>query len=54
MSLQTRWLNHLIRACNMGQKSHAWHQAKNLAETCPDLLSGLPDLLKAAMLGRNK
>lgn len=54
MSLQTRWLTHLIRLCDAGSKQHAWHQAKHLAETCPDLLAELPELLKAAMLERNK
>lgn len=54
MSLQTRWLNHLIRLCAVGQKNHAWHQAKHLAEICPDLLSQLPDLLTKAMRERSK
>lgn len=49
MSLQTRWLNHLIRACQMGQKAHAWNQAKYLSETCPHELAELPDLLTKAM-----
>lgn len=54
MSLQTRWLNHLIAICDAGQKNHAWHQAKHLAEICPDLLADLPDLLTQAMRGRSK
>ena len=49
MNLQTRWLNHLIRLCAAGQKSHAWHQAKHLAEICPDILADLPGLLTQAM-----
>lgn len=49
MSLQTRWLSHLMRLCAAGMKAHAWHQAKHLAETCPDLLADLPDLLTQAM-----
>lgn len=49
MNLQTRWLNHLIRLCAAGQKQHAWHQAKHLAEICPDILADLPSLLTWAM-----
>ena len=54
MTLLTRWLSHLIRACEMGQKSHAWHQAKHLSELYPQELGELPERLKAAMLERNK
>lgn len=54
MTLLNRWLSHLIRACETGQKSHAWHQAKHLAEICPHELAELPALLTAAMLERNK
>lgn len=49
MSLQTRWLNHLIALCAAGQKQHAWHQAEHLAQTCPDILADLPGLLTQAM-----
>ena len=50
MSLQTRWLQHLIDLCDVGQKAHAWHQAKHLAEICPDQLSELPLLLTSHQL----
>lgn len=53
MNLQTRWLNHLIRLCAAGQKQHAWHQAKHLAQTCPDILSQLPEMLTKAMRASN-
>lgn len=50
MTLLTRWLSHLIRACELNQKQHAWHQAKHLSELCPQELGELPALLTAAML----
>lgn len=49
MTLLNRWLTHLICTCELGQKSHAWHQAKHLAEIHPHELSCLPDLLVSAM-----
>ena len=54
VNLLNRWLSHLIRACELGQKAHAWHQAKHLSELCPHELAALPERLKAAMLERNK
>ena len=49
MNLQTRWLNHLIRLCAAGQKQHAWHQAKHLAQGNPEELAELPALLTEMM-----
>ena len=54
MTLLNRWLSHLIRACEINQKQHAWHQAKHLAVICPQELGELPEMLKAAMLERTK
>lgn len=50
MTLLNRWLSHLIHACELNQKQHAWHQAKQLAEICPHELAQLPEMLKAEML----
>ena len=54
MTLLTRWLSHLIHACEMGQKQHAWRRAQELAEMCPHELAELPELLKAAMLSSSR
>ena len=54
MTLLTRWLSHLIHACELGQKQYAWWAAKHYAELCPHELAELPALLTAAMLERNK
>lgn len=49
MTLLNRWLAHLIHACELNQKQHAWHQAKHLAEICPHELAQLPELLTKTM-----
>lgn len=49
MTLLNRWLAHLIHACLMGQKSHAWLQAQHLAQIYPQELAALPEMLIAAM-----
>lgn len=54
MKLLNRWLAQLIRECEAGQKSNAWHQAQHLAQLCPDQLADLPQMLTAAMKERNK
>lgn len=60
MSLQTRLptlqeqLDLRISQCLAGQKARAWEMAQALARVAPDFYRDLPDLLKAAMLGRNK
>lgn len=53
MTLLNRWLSHLIHACELNQKQHAWHQAKHLAEICPHELAQLPEMLKSAMLSKS-
>lgn len=49
MNLQTKWLQQLVKWCEVGQKQYAWNRAKQLAEICPDQLSELPAQLTEAM-----
>lgn len=43
-------LAHLVWMASMpGAKDHAWHRAKEMARTCPELWADMPRLLTEAM-----
>lgn len=52
MTLLARYLSHYVAICQRSQaeKFNGWQLAQEAAKNYPDLLGGLPDLLKAEML----
>jgi hypothetical protein len=52
MTLYQRWLEQLIKWSEAGSKSHAWHQARELAKN--PMFAELPNDLTKAMQSRPK